>query len=111
VAASVSAVEVRIGRDEMFALLADVGRGARFEDVYRERTGETVDTLIGRLIGVAWTLSAFAPNRDVHITIYGASYELAFTVRTDAIGLYRGIFGSTAARARTRSPRRARRRG
>lgn len=29
--------------------------------------------------------------------ILGKSYDLAYTVRTDAIGMYRGTFGSTAA--------------
>jgi hypothetical protein len=115
-AETVRAIEARIGRDAMFALLADVGRGARFEDGYRTRAGETVDELIARFTGdlalrpsvavgtvadasgnLAWTLSAFTPNTDVQVTITGKGYDLAFTVRTDAIGLYRGTFGSTAA--------------
>src|SRR6266540_4659338 len=44
-----------------------------------------------------WTLSGFAPNSDVRVTISGKSYDLAYTVRTDGIGMYRGTFGSTAA--------------
>jgi len=44
-----------------------------------------------------WTLSGFAPNSDVRVRISGKSYDLAYTVRTDGIGMYRGTFGSTAA--------------
>ena len=46
---------------------------------------------------LSWTLGAFAPNTDVRIAIAGRSYDLAFTVRTDGTGMYRGTFGSTAA--------------
>jgi len=100
----------------MFALLAEVGGGARFEDAYRARAGESLDELIARFTGglalaptarvgttldgsgnLSWTLGGFAPNSDVRITITGKSYDLAFTVRTDGIGMYRGTFGSTAA--------------
>ena len=39
----------------------------------------------------------FAIN-GVQVRIAGRDYELTYTVRTDGIGLYRGTFGSTAAR-------------
>jgi hypothetical protein len=112
----VSAIESRIGRGAMFALLAEVGGGASFEDAYRAHAGEGFDGFIARFTGdlalaptarvgttldgsgnLSWTLGAFAPNSDVRITITGKSYDLAFTVRTDGIGMYRGTFGSTAA--------------
>ena len=115
-AETVRAIEARIGRDAMFSLLAEVGHGARFEDAYRTRAGETLGELVSRFtadlalhptvsIGTApdssgnlsWTLSAFAPNSDVQVQIAGNAYDLAYTVRTDPIGLYRGTFGSTAA--------------
>jgi hypothetical protein len=115
-AEAVSAIDARIGRGAMFAMLAEVGSGARFEDAYRARAGEGLDELTARITGavaltptvqfasttdangdVGWTLGAFAANSDVRITITGKSYDLAFTVRTDGIGMYRGTFGSTAA--------------
>lgn len=115
-AETVRAIEARIGRDAMFSLLAEVGRGARFEDAYQARAGESLGELVMRFttdlalnptvsVGTsadvsgnfAWTLSAFAPNSDVQVRITGKDYDLAYAVRTDAIGLYRGTFGSTAA--------------
>jgi hypothetical protein len=115
-AEAVSAIESRIGRGAMFALLAEVGGGARFENAYHARAGEGLDEFITRFTGdlaltptawvgtaldgdgnLRWTIGAFAPNSDVLITITGKSYDLAFTVRTDGIGIYRGTFGSTAA--------------
>jgi hypothetical protein len=116
-AETVRAMQAQLGRDAVFALLTDVGGGARFEDAYRARAGEGLDEFLaqftedlafhpGVAVGTAadvsgnlrWTLSGFAPNADVRISISGKSYELAYTVRTDGIGLYRGTFGSTAAR-------------
>jgi hypothetical protein len=115
-AESVRAIEARIGRDAMFSLLAEVGSGARFEDAYQARAGESLDELVTRFTtdlalnptvtvgttadangNVTWTLSAFAADSDVNVRITGKGYDLAYTVRTDAIGLYRGTFGSTAA--------------
>lgn len=115
-AETVRAIEAQIGREGMLALLAEVGRGARFEDAYRARAGEGLDEFLARFtgdlalrpsVGVAtvadssgslrWTLSGFAPNADVQVRISGMSYDLAYTVRTDGIGMYRGSFGSTAA--------------
>jgi hypothetical protein len=115
-AESVRAIEARIGRDAMFSLLAEVGTGVRFEDAYQARAGESLDELVTRFTtdlalnptvsvsttadasgNFTWTLSAFAANSDVNVRITGKGYDLAYTVRTDAIGLYRGTFGSTAA--------------
>ena len=114
-AEAVSAIETRIGRGAMFALLAEVGGGARFEDAYRAHAGEGLDEFIARFTGdlthtptaqvgttldgggnLSWTLGAFAANSDVRVTITGSSYDLVYTVRTDATGMYRGSFGSTA---------------
>ena len=114
-AEAVSAIETRIGRGAMFAMLAEVGGGARFEDAYRAHAGEGLDEFIARFTGdlahtptaqvgttvdgsgnLSWTLGAFAANSDVRVTITGSGYDLAFTVRTDATGMYRGSFGSTA---------------
>jgi hypothetical protein len=115
-AETVRAVEARIGRDAIFSLLAEVGRGVRFEDAYQARAGESLGELVTRFttdlalnptvsVGTSadvsgnftWTLSAFAPNSVVQVRITGKDYDLAYAVRTDAIGLYRGTFGSTAA--------------
>jgi hypothetical protein len=112
----VGAMEAQIGRDALFALLAEVGRGARFEDAFRAHAGEDLDGFLARFTGNArfqptvavgtvpdsngnlrWTLTGFAPNTEVRITISGKSYDLGYTVRTDGIGMYRGTFGSTAA--------------
>jgi hypothetical protein len=113
---TVRAMQAEIGRDALLAVLDEVGRGARFEDAYRAHAGEGPGELIARLAGdlalhpeiavgtvadssgnLRWTLSGFAPNGDVAVTITGKSYDLAFTIRTDGIGMFRGTFGSTAA--------------
>ena len=116
-AEAVRAIATRIGRGALFSLLAEVGTGARFEDAYRACAGETLDELVARLTSdlaldptvsvdaspdasgnLTWTLSAFAPNTDVRVSIIGNGYDLVYTVRTDTIGLYHGTFGSTAPR-------------
>jgi hypothetical protein len=115
-AEAVGAMEGRIGHDGLLGVIADVGQGARFEDAYRARSGEGLHELLASFTGelalrptvavggsadssgdLRWTLSGFAPNTDVRVTIAGKSYDLAYTVRTDGIGMYRGTFGSTAA--------------
>ena len=112
----VGAMEDRIGRGEMFALLAEIGNGARFADAFRAYAGEDLDGFLARFTGnvefqptvsvgtmpdslgnLRWTLTGFAPNAEVRITISGKSYDLSYAVRTDGIGMYRGTFGSTAA--------------
>ncbi len=111
----VNAIETQIGHGAIFAMLAEVGSGARFEDAYRARAGEGLDEFIAHFTrdlaltptaqvstafdvngNLGWTLGAFAANSDVRVTITGKSYDLAFTVRTDGTGMYRGTFGSTA---------------
>jgi hypothetical protein len=112
----VGAMEAQIGRGATFALLAEVGHGARFEDAFRAHAGEDLDGFLARFTGnvefqptvavgtvpdsngnLRWTLTGFAPNTEVRITISGESYDLGYTIRTDGIGMYRGTFGSTAA--------------
>jgi hypothetical protein len=112
----VGAMEEKIGRGEMFALLAEIGHGARFEDAFRAHAGEDLGGFLAGLTGnvefqptvavgtvadqsgnLRWTLTGFAPNTEVRITISGKNYDLGYTVRTDGIGMYRGTFGSTAA--------------
>jgi len=114
-AEAVSAIETQIGHAALFAMLAEIGGGARFEDAYRRHAGEGLDEFIAHFTGdlaltptaqvssavdangnLSWTLGAFAANSDVRVTITGKSYDLAFTVRTDGTGMYRGTFGSTA---------------
>jgi peptidase MA superfamily protein len=119
-AVSADAVEVldaRLGRTGTLALLADVGRGTRFEVAYRARSGENLARFMADFADdlalepsiaassvpsergdLVWTLFAFAPHSDVRVTITGPGYDLTYTVRTDGIGMYRGTFGSTAAR-------------
>ena len=57
----------------------------------------SVGTMPDSLGNLRWTLTGFAPNAEVRITISGKSYDLSYAVRTDGIGMYRGTFGSTAA--------------
>ncbi len=114
-AEAVGAMEDQLGHDAMLGLLADVGQGARFEDAYRARAGQGLDEFMAGFTAelelrptvtvggsadssgnLRWTLSGFAPNSDVRVTITGKSYDLAYMVRTDGIGMYRGTFGSTA---------------
>ena len=115
-AEAVIAIENAIGRDGTLALLDDVARGTRFENAYRARSGEDLGAFLARFTGesayrpsvtvasvknasgdLQWNLSGFAPNTDVRVTISGQRYDLAYAVRTDGIGMYRGTFGSTAA--------------
>jgi len=112
----VGAIEAQIGRPAMFALLAEVGHGVRFEDAFRAHAGEDLEGFLARFTGnvefqptvavgtipdrsgnLRWTLTGFAPNTEVRITLSGESYDLGYMVRTDRIGMYRGTFGSTAA--------------
>jgi hypothetical protein len=112
----VGAMEAQIGRAAMFDLLAEVGRGARFEDAFRAHAGEELEGFLARFTGsvefqptvavgtvpdrsgnLRWTLTGFAPNTEVRIAISRQGYDLGYTIRTDGIGMYRGTFGSTAA--------------
>ena len=110
---AVRAMEERIGWTGVVQVLDEVGSGYEFDLAYRSASAESAGALEARLartapaisIGgadasgnVAWTLITATPLAPVAVTITGgASYSLTFTVATDAIGMYRGTFGSTAA--------------
>jgi hypothetical protein len=111
---AVRAMQSRIGWDRTLAVLADVGRGTRFDAAYLAAAGESVaglqtrlESLSGPAIAatsadaagiVRYTLFAARANAFVDITITGQNgYALTFTVRTDGAGMYRGTFGLTAA--------------
>ncbi|HYK99123.1 MAG TPA: hypothetical protein VEU77_12100 [Candidatus Acidoferrales bacterium] len=110
---AVRTMEQRISWSGVVRTLDAVGSGYPFEVAYRSVSGESVDALEARLgatasaitIGAAdakgnvtWTLVTGAPLSEVRVRIAGgASYSLTFTVTTDAFGIYRGSFGSTAA--------------
>jgi hypothetical protein len=104
----------RIGWDGVVSVLASIGRGQSFADAYRVAAGESVAAMEKRLDtsepaivvstvadangNVSWTLYAGRVSSAVQVSISGgAGYALTFTVRTDALGIYRGSFGSTAA--------------
>jgi hypothetical protein len=114
---AVRAMEARVGWDGILAVLADVGRGTRFDAAYLAASGESVaglqtrlESLSGPAIAttaadaagiVRYTLFAAQANAFVDITIAGGNgYALTFTVRTDGAGMYRGSFGATAAPGR-----------
>ncbi len=103
----------RIGWDGVRSVLASVGRGQSFADAYRVVAGESVAALERRLDtsapaivastvadangNVRWTLYAGRVSSEVQVSISGdAGYLVAFTVKTDVFGIYRGSFGSTA---------------
>ncbi len=110
---AVRTMRERIGWDGVLSVLASVGRGQAFADAYRVAAGENVAALERRLRtsapalvvstvadangNVSWTLYAGRVSSDVPVSISGdAGYVVTFTVRTDAFGIYRGSFGSTA---------------
>jgi hypothetical protein len=111
---SVRAMQARIGWDRMLIVLADLGNGTRFDAAYLGEAGEStealqlrVETQSGPALAVTnadamgsirYTLFAGAANASVEISITSASgYRLTFTVQTDGSGMYRGMFGTTAA--------------
>jgi hypothetical protein len=109
---AVRTMEQRVGWPGVVRTLDAVGGGEPFAVAYRTEAGEPVSTLEARLastgsvisIGaadakgnVAWTLVTVTPLAQVSVAIAGgASYRVTFTVTTDAFGMYRGSFGSTA---------------
>jgi hypothetical protein len=111
---AVRAMQARVGWDRVVAVLADVSRGTRFDAAYLAESGETVIALQRRLESLAgpaivathadasgsvrYTVFTAAANASVDITITSATgYRLSFTAQTDAAGMYRGTFGTTAA--------------
>jgi hypothetical protein len=112
---TVRAMESKIGWDGVLQTLGAVGAGRSFEDAYLAASGETVAALEQRNDGDAaaaivvtsatdvtgnlhWTLFAGTPGAEVQVSISGGrDYSVTFTVSTDALGMYRGSFGSTAA--------------
>lgn len=112
---AVRAIEQRIGRDGLLALLGAVGAGQRFDAAYAAASGESVTDLERRLTAAgatpsivvdpwlaadgnrAFTIFAGAAGAELHVSIAGGrGYSVSFTVRTDAFGMYRGSFGATA---------------
>ncbi len=111
---AVGMMESRVGWIGLLDLLDHVAGGRALADAYAAHAGETLRALEERLAArgeariivrrgptgadLRWTLFAGLPNVETAVTITGgAAYTLSFTVVTDALGLYRGSFGSTAA--------------
>lgn len=110
---AVRAMEQRIGWPGVVRVLGAVGAGSSFEAAYGTEGGETVAALEARLVqtaaaitigaadargNVAWTLVTGTPLAQIAVSISGGNaYSVSFTVTTDALGMYRGSFGSTAA--------------
>jgi len=112
---TVRAMEGKIGWDGVLWTLGQIGAGRSFDDAYLTASGETVTGLEQRNDGdvaavivvtssadasgnLHWTLFAGAPGTEVQVSISGGrDYDLTFTIATDALGMYRGSFGSTAA--------------
>lgn len=111
VATAVRAMEARIGWRGVVATLEAIGAGTSADAAYAALSGESIAALEGRVRdgpalivtaaranGVEWTLSSGLPNAETVVSISGGEgYEVTFTVRTDALGMYRGSFGGTAA--------------
>lgn len=109
--AAVRAIEAKAGWSGVLALLSVVGDGSAFETALVQVGGVDVSRLesIARMPGITvqpvdatgnvlWTLASTTPNAELQVRIAGGrSYSLTFTVTTDALGMYRGSFGSTAA--------------
>src|SRR5207302_473441 len=112
---AVGAMEDRVTEPLLVRALVAVGAGERFADAYAELGAGTLADFVAGFDAtaakasvavsstssaagdVAWTISGFAPDSAVVIRISGErGYDLAFTVRTDDLGMYRGSFGSTA---------------
>lgn len=111
---AVREMERQVGWAGVREVLWAVGRGESFADAYARDAGETTATLEGRMRQTAvatllvrsrpdrdddvlWTLFTGVPNSETSVTISGArSYRVTFAVTTDGLGMYRGVFGSTA---------------
>lgn len=113
---AVRAMAERGGWNAVVRLLEAVGAGERFADAYQRVSGESTAALERRFVtasarpeltastardangNVGWTLFTGTAGAAVAVAIDGANgYRVTFTVTTDAFGIYRGSFGSTAA--------------
>jgi hypothetical protein len=114
-AAAVRDLQERVGTAGLVQVLAEVGAGDSFAGAYGALGHGSLETFTrdfdtpttrGRAAvsaaqspagDVAWTLYSFTPATAVTVRISSAhGYDLTFTVTTDALGMYRGTFGSTA---------------
>jgi hypothetical protein len=104
---------MRIGWPGILAAIAATANGTRFEVAYALAASETVAALGHRIAAdttagiattgvdargdVSWSLFAGTPGAALEVSVTGENgYAVTFTVRTDALGMYRGSFGSTA---------------
>ncbi len=112
---AVRAMRTRIGWDGVVRVLAAVGAGQDVAVAYESAAREPLAQLERHLAASAapqivatttrdadgnvhWTLYAGRASSEVHVAITGTTdYRVSFTVQTDAFGMYRGSFGSTAA--------------
>jgi len=112
------ALSQQVGWDGVLRMLAAVGQGSQFTDAYRREAGQDLSALEARAIdqpatGIVvgdavstrgdrlWSVATGRSAADVEVVITGPNeYRLSFVVRTDAFGMYRGSFGSTAAPGR-----------
>lgn len=115
-AEAVRAMELRIGWTGVLRAIAATASGVSFADAYASGAGESLASVEGRLAAsasaallvreplasdrdVVWVAFTGIPNADLSVRITGPrSYAVTFTVMTDALGMYRGSFGSTADR-------------
>src|SRR6266851_1399303 len=112
---AVRAMRTRIGWDGVSRVLAAIGAGQDAAIAYAGEARESLADMERHLAASAspqivttttkdadgnvhWTLYAGRASSEVHVAITGTTdYRVTFTVRTDAFGMYRGSFGSTAA--------------
>jgi hypothetical protein len=113
-AGAVRAMVSRVGWEGLLRVLAAIRTEQDIASAYGRVAGESLNTLEHRLAdsaapgivstgtpdaggNVSWTLYAGRASAEVLVRISGAKgYAVTFTVRTDAFGMYRGSFGSTA---------------
>jgi len=112
---AVRTMRSRVGWPGVVRVLAALGTGESAATAYQAEAGESLAVMERRLDASAspqivatttkdangnlhWTLYAGRASSDVRVSITGTTdYRVSFTVQTDAFGLYRGSFGSTAA--------------
>jgi hypothetical protein len=110
-AEAVREMRARVDTTGLVRILTDIGQGTRFAIAYLATAHESVDALEQRLSTgaaptivasdvdasglVRWTLYAGPADDTIGVAISGdLGYRLAFTVRTDRFGTYRGSFRS-----------------